>query len=168
MLGIFTYLLTPWSRVLLEKLTGFQLDKKFPAFYGTQRFITAFTSARHLSLSWASSIPSIPPHPTSCRCASRINLNTSLWYQQSQNVKAEGIYSIRCSVLFKWLTDVPPHPLTLQPQHISHIAEPCETWLLRCSLPEGHVFAYQHPLLSRPLLLITSILSFLSYGGSQT
>jgi hypothetical protein len=27
-----TYLLTPWSRVLLEKLTGFQLVKKFPAF----------------------------------------------------------------------------------------------------------------------------------------
>ena len=29
------------------------------------RFITAFTSARHLSLSWASSIHSITPHPTS-------------------------------------------------------------------------------------------------------
>jgi hypothetical protein len=27
-----TYLLTPWSRVLLEKLTGLQLVKKFPAF----------------------------------------------------------------------------------------------------------------------------------------
>jgi hypothetical protein len=25
--------LTPWSRVLLEKLTGRQLVKKFPAFY---------------------------------------------------------------------------------------------------------------------------------------
>jgi len=46
-----TYLLTVCSRVLLEKLTGFHLVKKFPAFYGTQRFITAFTSARHLSLS---------------------------------------------------------------------------------------------------------------------
>jgi hypothetical protein len=44
-------LLSPWSRVLLEKLTGLQLVKKFPAFYGTRRFITAFTIARHLSLS---------------------------------------------------------------------------------------------------------------------
>ena len=35
---------------ILEKLTGFQLVKKFPAFYGTRRFITTFTSARHLSL----------------------------------------------------------------------------------------------------------------------
>ena len=59
------YLLTPWSRFILEKLNGFQLFKKFPAFYGTRRFITAFKSARHLSLSCASSIQSIPPHPTS-------------------------------------------------------------------------------------------------------
>ena len=62
-----TYLLTPWSRVLLEKLTGFQLVKKFPAFYGTRRFITTFTIARHLSLSSGSSIQSKPPHPTSWR-----------------------------------------------------------------------------------------------------
>jgi hypothetical protein len=44
------YLLIPWSRDLLEQLTGFQLVKKFPTFSGTQRFFTAFTSARHLSL----------------------------------------------------------------------------------------------------------------------
>jgi hypothetical protein len=47
----FTLSVTPWSNVLLEKLTGFQLVKKFPTFYRTQRFITAFTSTRHLSLS---------------------------------------------------------------------------------------------------------------------
>ena len=50
---LLAYLLTPWGRVLLEKLTGFQLVKKFPAFYGIRRFITPFTSASHLSLSWA-------------------------------------------------------------------------------------------------------------------
>ena len=62
---LLTYLLTPWSRVLLEKFTGFQLVKNFPAFYGTRRFITAVTSARHFSLSWASSIQLTPPHPSS-------------------------------------------------------------------------------------------------------
>jgi hypothetical protein len=62
-----SYILTPWGRVLLEKLTGFQIVKDFPTFYGTRRFITTFTSARHLSLSWASSIQSIPPHHTSWR-----------------------------------------------------------------------------------------------------
>jgi hypothetical protein len=54
--GSNTYLLTPWSRVLLEKLTGFLLVKKFPAFYATRKFITAVTSARHLSLSCTSLI----------------------------------------------------------------------------------------------------------------
>ena len=56
--------LTPCSRVLLEKLIGSQPVKKFPAFYGTRRFITAFTRPRHLSLSWASWIQSTPPRPT--------------------------------------------------------------------------------------------------------
>jgi hypothetical protein len=53
-------IITPWSTVL-EKLTGRQLVKKFPAFYATRRFITAFTRARHLSLSWTVSIQSMPP-----------------------------------------------------------------------------------------------------------
>jgi hypothetical protein len=37
--------------------------KKFPAFYGTRRFITVFTRALHWSLSTARSIQSIPSHP---------------------------------------------------------------------------------------------------------
>ena len=37
--------LTICSRVFLEKLTGSQLVKIFPALYGTTRFITAFTTA---------------------------------------------------------------------------------------------------------------------------
>ena len=58
-------LLTPWCRVLPEQLLGLQLVKKFPTFHGTRRFITSLTSARHLSLSCASPIQSIYPHPTS-------------------------------------------------------------------------------------------------------
>ena len=65
--GHLTYLLTPWCRVLLEKLTGLQLVKKLPAFHKPRRFITALTSVHHLSLSWASPIQSIHPHPTSWR-----------------------------------------------------------------------------------------------------
>jgi len=52
------YLLTP------EQLNALQLVKKFPPFHGTRRFITALTNVRHLSLSWASPIQSIYPHPT--------------------------------------------------------------------------------------------------------
>ena len=53
--GVLLPLHTSWGRVLLQKLTGFQL------------FITTFTSAHHLFLSWASLIQSIPLHPTSWR-----------------------------------------------------------------------------------------------------
>jgi len=57
--------ITAWCRVLLEKLTGLQLVKKFHAFHGTRMFITALTSVRHLFLYWAGPIQSIYPHPTS-------------------------------------------------------------------------------------------------------
>jgi hypothetical protein len=33
---------TPWSRVLVEKLIVTQLVKKFPTFYGSQMFLTTF------------------------------------------------------------------------------------------------------------------------------
>jgi hypothetical protein len=59
--------LTPWSRVCLEKLVVTQLVKKFPAFYGTRRFITVFTRARHWSLSWARCIQSTTFHPISLK-----------------------------------------------------------------------------------------------------
>ena len=44
-----TFSLTAWSTVLLEKLTGSQAVKKFPAVYGNRKFIITFTSAHHLS-----------------------------------------------------------------------------------------------------------------------
>jgi hypothetical protein len=55
--------LTPWSRVLPQKLKCPKLLKKFHTFYGTRRFITVYPRARHLSLSWARSTQSAPPHP---------------------------------------------------------------------------------------------------------
>ena len=65
---ILTYLLT-YSMVQSPswELTVVQLVKNFPVFQGTRRFITALTSVRHLSLSWASPIQSIYPHSTSWR-----------------------------------------------------------------------------------------------------
>jgi hypothetical protein len=75
---ILTYLLTPWSRVILEKLTGLQLVKKFSAFYGTRRFLTALTSARHLSLFWASPIQSSHPHLTSWRSILKLSSHLRL------------------------------------------------------------------------------------------
>jgi hypothetical protein len=48
--------LTPWSRVLLEKITvNFAASQQFPRIYGTRKVLTVPTRARHLSLSWANS-----------------------------------------------------------------------------------------------------------------
>jgi hypothetical protein len=46
---LLTYLRTPWSRVLLEKLTGFAASQEIPRIYGPRKFITVLTSARQLS-----------------------------------------------------------------------------------------------------------------------
>ena len=45
----FTYLLTPWSRVLLEKLTGFAANQEIPRIlWNNPNFTTVLTSARQL------------------------------------------------------------------------------------------------------------------------
>jgi hypothetical protein len=64
-MGSHTYLITPWSRVLLEKLTGSAASQDIPRILGTRRLLTVLTSARHLSLSRANSIQSPQSPPTS-------------------------------------------------------------------------------------------------------
>ena len=64
--GVITYLLHGAESFLRSQLV-LQLIKKFPAFYGTRKFITVLTSARHPSLSLANSIQSPQPLPTSWR-----------------------------------------------------------------------------------------------------
>jgi hypothetical protein len=71
---------TPWSTVL-EKLHGSQLVNKFPVFYGTPSFITAFTSTRHLSLSWTRTIQSMLIYPTSWRSTSLLSSHQRLVFQ---------------------------------------------------------------------------------------
>ena len=66
-LGVSQLLLIPWSRVLPEQLTVPQLVKKFPAVYGTQRFIAAFRRAQHLFLMLSHSNAVYSPHPTFLR-----------------------------------------------------------------------------------------------------
>ena len=72
----FTYLLTPWCRILLKKLTGLQLVKKFPAFHRTRRFITVLTSVYHPSILGQPK----PVHiPTSTSWRSILILSTHLY-----------------------------------------------------------------------------------------
>ena len=45
----------------------FEASQEIPCILWSPKVLTTFTSARHLSLSWASSIQSIPPNPTPWR-----------------------------------------------------------------------------------------------------
>ena len=115
-------LLTPWCRVLLEKRTGLQLVKKFPAFHGTLRFITALTSVRHLSLSWASPIQSIYLHPTSW--ISVLILSAHLRLGLPSGLLPSGFPT-------KTLYTPSPHPYVPRVQPISFfsILSPAQYWV---------------------------------------
>ena len=119
--------LTPWSTVLLEKPTGLQLVKKFPAFYGNWRFITTFASAHHLSLSSASLIQAIPSHPTSWRSILILSSNLCLGLP---------------SVLFP-----PGFPTKTPPISFFLILSPAQYWV-RSIAP--HYVVFSIPLLSHP------------------
>ena len=110
--GCSTRILNPRCRVLLEKLTGSYLVNKIPTIYGTRRFITTFTSARHLSLSWASSIQSIPPHPTSWR--SKLILSSQLLLGLPSGLFLSGFHTktLYTPLLFPIRATCPAH-LTL-------------------------------------------------------
>ena len=120
--NLLTYLLTPWCRVLLEKLTGLPLVKKFPAFHATRRFITALTSVRHLSLSWTSPIQSIYTHPTSWR--SILILSTHLRLGLPSGLLPSGFPT-------KTLYTPSPHPYVPHAQPISFISilSPAQYWV---------------------------------------
>ena len=59
------YINNSMEQILLDKLTMSQLVKKLPAFYGSRKYITAFTRIHHLFLFWTRSIQFMPPYSTS-------------------------------------------------------------------------------------------------------
>ena len=135
------YLLTPWYRVLLEKLTGLQLVQKFSAFHGTRRFITSFTSIRQLSLSWARSIQSIYPHPTSW--SSVVILSTHLRLGLPSGLFPFGFPS-------KDLYTPSPHPYAPHAQSISFfsILSPTQYWVSSTNCVQQTAFAKSYQILN--------------------
>jgi hypothetical protein len=66
--SLVSYSLTPWSRVLLEKLTGFAASQGIPRIYGTRKFITVLASATspceyYLTWVFTGRIVSTSPNP---------------------------------------------------------------------------------------------------------
>ena len=129
---IITHSLTPWSRVYLEKLTGLQLVKKFLAFCGTWRFITAFTSAHHLSLSWASSIHSMPPHPTSWRFIIMLSSHLCLGLPSGLLPSGFPTKTLYMPVLSSIHTTCPTHLTLLD----------CTTWAILGDEHRSHILTY--------------------------
>jgi len=103
---LLTYLLTPWCRVLPEQLTGLQLVKKFPAFHGTRRFITALTSVRHLSLSWAQ------PNPVHIPTSHLLEIHLNIIHPSTPRSPQWSPYITVCSYLLTPWCRVLPEQLT--------------------------------------------------------
>jgi hypothetical protein len=99
-----------WRWALLQR----PLDT-FPTFYGTRKFITAFTTALHLSLSWARTIQSTSPHPTSPRSILILFANPPSWSSQRS--------------LSFWLSHQQPIHVPLLPNSCYMPCPPHPSWL---------------------------------------
>jgi len=64
--------------MVAQKLTVPQL---FPTIHVTRTFFTAFTSVRHLSVSWARMMQSIPSYTASWKSISLLSFNLCLFFQ---------------------------------------------------------------------------------------
>jgi hypothetical protein len=60
---IYPHYQLPHKRILFEKLLPVQLVTKSLAFYGTHKFLAAFTRACQWSTAWVGRVLSTPPHP---------------------------------------------------------------------------------------------------------
>jgi hypothetical protein len=104
---------TVWSRVLLERLTSSKLVKKFPIFYRNWWFINVFTGAHHLSLSWARSIQSMSPNPTSWRSILILSYHLCLGFPSGLFPSGFPIKTLYTPLLSPMHTTCPTHHILL-------------------------------------------------------
>ena len=135
MYNLHTYLLTPWSRVLLEKLTGSAASQEIPRIFGTRRFLTVPTIARHLSLSWANSIQSPQLPSTSWR--SILILSSHLRLGLPSNLFPSGFPTMFVYIYHSKTNEISftTHPLDIAYYVLMYhvtlwflFSFPCQTW----------------------------------------
>ena len=114
-----TYLLTPWSRVLLAKLTGFQLVKIFPEFSGTRKLITAFTAT----------CPYLEPARSS----------------PNHNTKLPEYPSKYYPPFYAWVTQVVSFPQVSQPKPCIRLSSPhIYYWILKWNVILTTSYGWKH------------------------
>ena len=156
--------LTPRSRVLPEKLTGPpQLLKKLPAFYETQRFITASTKAPHLSLSSARSIQSMPPHRSRRRSILICSFHLCLGLPRGLPPSGFPAKTQYAPILSPYMLHAPPICLLGHPDYIWRGLESTKLLVMYSSpLPCYHVsprpkYPPQHPILENSRSVYSSL-----------
>ena len=131
---LLTYLLThSMKRSPSWEANPFSVTK-FPTFYDTRRFITAFTSARHLSLSWTSSIHSIPPHHTSWRSILILSFHLRPFSQVALSLRFPHQNSVYTSP-FPHMRKMPRPSHSVRNAHLSkYVTYPCKVIPQRTAL----------------------------------
>ena len=112
------FLVTPWSRALLEKLTSSKLVKKFPTFYGTQK-----------SLPY-SQVPVTCPYPES---------------DQSWPCPPSHFLKIHLNInppIYSWVFQVAAFPQVSPPKTCIHLSSPLHTCYIPCP---SNFSRFDHP-----------------------
>jgi hypothetical protein len=108
-----------------------ELLKKFPTFYGTWRFITVFTRARHWSLSWDKWIQFTRLHPISLRYILMLSFYLRLFF---------FIF-----FLSFWLFhQIPIRYILLGPQCVLHALSSSLTWSFLLYLAKSKCYEAPH------------------------
>jgi len=140
-----------------DKLTVAQLVKKFPAFYGTRKFIAIFTTAYHWPLSWAIWIQFTNFHLTSPR--SVLILYSHLRFDLTSSLFPSDFPT---KILYVFLIHVyymprPSHPhWVVHPNNVWWKAQFMKLLIILFSpfscyfLPLRSKYSPQHPVLKHP------------------
>ena len=133
---LLTYLLTPWCRVLLEKLTGLQLVKKFP------HFMEPEGSLRHSQAS-----ATCPYHGPAQSWRSILILSTHLRVGLPSGLFPSGFPT---KTLYVYAPS--PHPYAPHAQPISFfpILSPAQYWVRSTDHSAPHYAVSSIPPLPRP------------------